>query len=71
MNPFSKKVSAKYICYSSLHPRGPLLSYDQLLQLQKSTDAIRDYYAPKKMDWDLEFKFEKNILFIKQVRPYR
>ena len=71
MNPFSKKVSAKYICYSSLHPQSPLLSYDQLLQLQKSTDAIRDYYAPKKMDWDLEFKFEKNILFIKQVRPYR
>lgn len=71
MNPFSKKVSAKYISYSSLHPEGPLLSYAQLLQLQKSTDAIRDYYASKKMDWDLEFKFEKNTLFIKQVRPYR
>lgn len=71
MNPFSKKVSAKYISYSSLHPEGPLLSYDQLLQLQKSTDAIRSYYASQKMDWDLEFKFEKNSLFIKQVRPYR
>lgn len=71
MNPFSKMISAKYISYSSLHPDGPLLSYSQLLQLQKSVDAINHYYSSKKTDWDLEFKFEKNILFIKQVRPYR
>lgn len=71
MNPFSKKVSAKYISYSSFHPEGPLLNYSQLLQLQKSVDAINNYYASKKTDWDLEFKFEKNVLFIKQVRPYR
>lgn len=71
MNPFSKKVSAKYLCYSSLQPNGPLLSYKQLVLLQESTNAITSYYASKKLDWDLEFKFEKNVLFIKQVRPYR
>ncbi|MES2679870.1 MAG: PEP/pyruvate-binding domain-containing protein [Bacteroidota bacterium] len=71
MNPFSKKVSAKYLCYSSLHPTGPLLTYDQLLLLQRSVKSITTYYAEKKLAWDLEFKFEKNKLYIKQVRPYR
>jgi hypothetical protein len=70
MNPFSEKVSAKYISYSSLAD-GPLLSYDQLLRLQKSAEAIREYYASRKLEWDLEFKFEGGRLFIKQVRPYR
>jgi hypothetical protein len=71
MNPFSKKVSAKYICFSSLHPEGPLLRYQQLLQLQQSTRAVQDFYAERKLDWDIEFKFEGGILYFKQVRPYR
>lgn len=71
MNPFSKKVSAKYICFSSLHPEGPLMRYEQLLQLQQSTKAVQEFYAVKKLDWDIEFKFEGGILYFKQVRPYR
>ncbi len=71
MNPFSKKVSAKYICFSSLHTEGPLLRYEQLLQLQQSTKAVQEFYAAKKLDWDIEFKFEGGILYFKQVRPYR
>ncbi|HOZ88295.1 MAG TPA: PEP/pyruvate-binding domain-containing protein, partial [Bacteroidia bacterium] len=71
MNPFSKKVSAKYLCYSSLHPTGPLLTYEQLQLLQQSVKAITSYYAERNLAWDLEFKFEQNKLYIKQVRPYR
>lgn len=71
MNPFSKKVSAKYICFSSLHPEGPLLTYEQLLLLQQSTRAVQEFYAERKLDWDIEFKFEGGILYFKQVRPYR
>lgn len=71
MNPFSKKVSAKYICFSSLHPEGSLLKYEQLLQLQQGTKAVQEFYAERKLDWDIEFKFEGGILYFKQVRPYR
>ena len=71
MNPFSKKVSAKYLCYSSLHPEGPLLDYDQLLRLQRSMNAIKSFYESKKLSWDIEFKFERSDLYIKQVRPYK
>lgn len=71
MNPFSKKISARYITYSSLNPEGPLLSYDQLVLLKKSTDAIVSFYKSKNNAWDIEFKFDAGKLYIKQARPYR
>ncbi|MCU0434667.1 MAG: PEP/pyruvate-binding domain-containing protein [Bacteroidia bacterium] len=71
MNPLSNKVNAKYICFSSLHPQGPLMNDKQLLQLQQSVNAVNEFYADRPGDWDIEFKFDGNVLYFKQVRPYR
>lgn len=71
MNPLSQKVSAKYICFSSLHPQGPLLNYAQLVKLQQSVAAVQEFYADKNAVWDIEFKFDGDVLYFKQVRPYR
>ncbi|MCA6363312.1 MAG: hypothetical protein IM638_09755 [Bacteroidetes bacterium] len=71
MNPLSDKVSAKYICFSSLHPQGPLLSYAQLLKLRQSVAAVQEFYTDKNAVWDIEFKFDGEVLYFKQVRPYR
>ncbi len=70
MNPFSKKVSAKYLSYSSLHPASPLLSNEQLEALNNSSRKIADHLG-NAIAWDLEFKFENKRLYFKQVRPYR
>jgi pyruvate, water dikinase len=71
MNPLSDKVSAKYICFSSLHPNSPLMTYTQLLRLQKSVNAVIAFYANRHAKWDVEFKFDGDVLYFKQVRPYR
>jgi Pyruvate phosphate dikinase, AMP/ATP-binding domain len=71
MNPFSKNIAVKYISYSSLHPHESIFSKQQLLRLSKSITAIEKYYEAQHKYWDIEFKFEGNKLYCKQVRPYK
>jgi hypothetical protein len=71
MNPLHSGPAIKYICHSSLHPRGPLMNLEQVGRLQKSVAAVKKYYAARGLEWDLEFKFDKGKLYLKQVRPFR
>jgi pyruvate, water dikinase len=71
MNPFSKNIAVKFISYSSLHPHQSIFSKQQLQKLSSSITAIEKHYQSLHNYWDIEFKFEDNKLYCKQVRPYK
>lgn len=82
-NFYNDNRSADWISFSSLHPSGSLLSSDELMQLTRQLESIKQHFyfllknkkAYKDFAMDVEFKIitdtnnKRKILF-KQARPY-
>lgn len=72
-NPFTNDVAVDYITIGNRNNGKKVLTHEQVNELYRAVAVCDDYYASqfyRNCSYDIEFKFEKGKLYLKQIRPY-